>query len=272
MSKKLISIIAVIIAILLVAFYVFNAKKIKLPMQLKSAGGVSVSALMSKAVELEADGNLIEAKVIYQKLTNDFPGSKDVMSWQKKAEDLNIKILFSPVVTAKCIVYTIKPGDSLAKIAKEFKTTPELIMKSNNISGEKIFAGRKIKVYNAPFSILVDKSQNILILKSDEEIIKSYIVSTGANNSTPIGTFKIVNKLPNPTWFKAGAVVASGSPQNILGSRWLGLNLAGYGIHGTTEPQNLGKQATQGCVRMSNPEVEELYAIVPEGTEVIVID
>jgi lipoprotein-anchoring transpeptidase ErfK/SrfK len=118
----------------------------------------------------------------------------------------------------------------------------------------------------------VYKSQNILILKTDEEIIKTYIVSTGKNNSTPVGTFKIANKLINPTWFKAGAVVAAGSPENILGTRWLGFNLPGYGIHGTTDPKSVGKQVTEGCVRMLNSEVEELYSIVPVGTEVTIVD
>jgi lipoprotein-anchoring transpeptidase ErfK/SrfK len=120
--------------------------------------------------------------------------------------------------------------------------------------------------------MLVDKSQNILILKTDDEIVKTYIVSTGANNSTPVGTFRIVNKLVNPTWYKAGAVVPASSPENVLGTRWLGFNLPGYGIHGTTEPQNLGKQVTQGCVRLSNQDVEELYAIVPIGTEITIVD
>ena len=91
-------------------------------------------------------------------------------------------------------------------------------------------------------------------------------------NSTPVGNFKIINKLPNPTWFKAGAVVAPNSPDNILGSRWLGFDLPGYGIHGTTDPGNLGKQITQGCIRMSNSDIEELYAIVPLGTEVTILD
>jgi lipoprotein-anchoring transpeptidase ErfK/SrfK len=194
------------------------------------------------------------------------------VDWQKKVEDLNIKLIFSPLLTAKSIIYTIAPGDSLIKIAKEFKTTPELIMKSNRLTDDKIFPGRKIKVWTAPFSIVVDKSQNILMLKTDEEIIKTYIVSTGVNNSTPVGNFKIINKLPHPTWFKAGAVIAPGSPDNILGSRWFGFNLPGYGIHGTTESQNLGRQVTQGCVRMSNSDIEELYAIVPEGTEVVILD
>jgi lipoprotein-anchoring transpeptidase ErfK/SrfK len=145
-------------------------------------------------------------------------------------------------------------------------------MKDNSLSDDKILPGRKIKVWTAPFSMVVDKSQNSLILKTNEEIIKTYTVSTGINNSTPIGNFKITNKLINPTWFKAGAVVPPGSPENILGSRWLGFNLPGYGIHGTSDPQSLGKQVTQGCVRMSNSDVEELYTIIPIGTEVTIID
>jgi lipoprotein-anchoring transpeptidase ErfK/SrfK len=145
-------------------------------------------------------------------------------------------------------------------------------MKSNNLDGSKIIPGRKIKVWNAPFSIFVDKSQNILLLKSDEEVVKTYLASTGKNNSTPVGTFKITNKLPNPTWFKAGAAVPPESPENVLGTRWMGFDLPGYGIHGTTEPKELGKQVTQGCVRLSNNDVEELYTIVPLGTEVTIVD
>jgi lipoprotein-anchoring transpeptidase ErfK/SrfK len=52
----------------------------------------------------------------------------------------------------------------------------------------------------------------------------------------------------------------------------MGLDLPSYGIHGTTEPQSLGRQATQGCVRMANPDVEELYTIIPIGTEVTIVD
>jgi lipoprotein-anchoring transpeptidase ErfK/SrfK len=235
-------------------------------------GNSSARSLLSQARQLEAKGNLLEAKAFYQKLVNDYPESSEVMDWQKKAEDINIKLLFSSVITPKSIIYQIRPGDTLNKIAREHKTTTELIMKSNNINDSLIIPGRKIKIWNAPFNILVDKSQNILMLKDNEEIIKTYIVSTGKNNCTPVGTFKIVNKLANPTWFKAGAVVPAQSPENVLGTRWMGFDLAGYGIHGTTEPKELGKQVTQGCVRLNNADVEELYSIVPVGTEVTIIE
>ena len=119
---------------------------------------------------------------------------------------------------------------------------------------------------------MIDKSQNILILKSDDEVINIYIVSTGINNSTPVGSFTIVNKLENPPWFKPGVVVPPESPDNILGSRWMGFDLEGYGIHGTNQDESLGQQITQGCIRMSNSDVEELFAIVPTGTKVIIVD
>jgi lipoprotein-anchoring transpeptidase ErfK/SrfK len=87
-----------------------------------------------------------------------------------------------------------------------------------------------------------------------------------------VGTFKITTKLENPVWFKAGAVIPPESPDNVLGTRWLGFDIEGYGIHGTVEPDKIGQQVTAGCVRMRNHEVEELYKILPRNTEVTVVD
>lgn len=232
----------------------------------------SSTELTAQAKDLEAKGDITAARLAYKELINNCSSSNEVMDWQKKVDDFNIKLMFSPEITAKSTAYEIMPGDTLIKIAKKFNTTVDLIKKSNNLPGDKIFPGKKLKVWTGTLNILVDKSQNILMVKADEEIIKTYIVSTGANNSTPVGTFKIVNKLENPTWFKAGAVVSADSKENVLGTRWMGFDLAGYGIHGTVEPENLGKQVTQGCVRMENSEVEELYIIVPIGAEVTITD
>ena len=271
MNKRLIVILSAIFLALAVIIGL-SLNKSRTVSSLKQAVSSSANAVVAQAKDLEAKGNLLEARVAYLKLINEYSSSAEVMNWQKKVEELNIKLLFSPTLTPKSALYEIKPGDTLIKIAKEFKTTVDLIKKSNNLQDDRIVPNRKIKVTTANFNIFVDKSQNTLILKSDDEILKTYIVSTGANNSTPVGTFKIVNKLPNPTWFKAGAVVPANSPDNALGTRWMGFDIAGYGIHGTLDPQLLGKQVTQGCVRLANPEVEELYSIVPVGTSVTIVD
>jgi LysM repeat protein len=272
-NKKFLIIISVVLAVsaVFLAAYIHKAGRTA-NADADKRSTVSLANLASQAKEMENTGKLPEAREIYKKLVDDFPGSPDVGNWQKKTEDINIRLLFSPTITEHSRVYEIKPGDTLNKIARAFKTTTELIMKSNNIADSRIIPGRKIKVWDEPFKIFVDKSQNILLLKCDEEVVKTYTVSTGKNNCTPVGTFKITSKLPDPTWFKAGAAVPPGSPDNVLGTRWMGFDLPGYGIHGTTEPKELGKQVTQGCVRLANSDVEELYSIVPLGTEVTIVD
>jgi len=276
MRIRLIVTIGIIVIVVLAGLVIFakRAKTLFLisKQEPKESAVISPSEILNQATQQEAKGNLIEARTLYKKLVTDFANSPSVGNWQKKVWDLNIKLLFSPTLIPGSILYEVKPGDSLVKIAKKFNTTVELLKRSNSLSSDVIITGRKLKVWTKPFNIVIDKSQNILILKSDDEVIKIYIVSTGINNSTPVGNFKIINKLISPTWYKAGAIVPPESPDNILGSHWMGFDLPGYGIHGTTEEKGLGEQITQGCIRMSNSDIEELFSIVPISTEVVVVD
>ncbi len=227
---------------------------------------------VESARKLTEENKLIEARNIYTKLIQSFPAHPDISGIEKKLWALNMKILFSPLKTDYSTIYEVKSGDTLTAIAKKFNTTVGLLKKSNGLNSNLIRIGRRLKVVTAKVSIIVDKSQNILTLKINDEIIKVYPCSTGEFNITPLGKFKIENKLVNPVWFKTGAVVPPESPENILGTRWMGFNSSGYGIHGTTEPESIGKQITAGCIRMYNKDVEELYDIVPVGTEVTIID
>ena len=71
---------------------------------------------------------------------------------------------------------------------------------------------------------------------------------------------------------KGEGIVDSTSPEYELGSRWMGLSEPEYGIHGTNDASTIGKHITKGCVRMRNEDVEELYAIIPSGTEVTIVE
>jgi len=175
-------------------------------------------------------------------------------------------------VPGKTVVHEVVSGDTLGALSKRYNVPIEMIKKSNNLVSNIIRVGQKLRVWTGTFNILVDKSQNILILKDGDDVLKVYAVSTGKDNSTPIGEFKVVSKLIDPVWFNKGIVVPPESPQNVLGSRWLGFDIAGYGIHGTIEPETIGRQETAGCIRMHNEEVEELYSLIPRGTQVVVVD
>ena len=173
---------------------------------------------------------------------------------------------------ARSVVHAVKPGENLTAISKKYNVTVDLIKKINGLSGDRLMAGAKLTLPTAKLSVVVDKSQNTLILKGDEEVLKTYVVSTGKNNNTPVGVFKITNKLLRPIWYRDGRAIPYGDPENILGTRWLGLDKQGYGLHGTTEPEKLGQQVTAGCVRLRNQDVEELYSLLPAGTEVTIVD
>lgn len=256
---------SVIILVAIIAVLAVFLPKIQL-------GSKEGEALISKAALYEKQGKFVEARDAYKESYETYLDVSIVKIAKPKMEELNMKILFSPLVDTYSKEYTVQAGDSLAKIAKVFGTTIELIKRSNNLASDNIRQGRRLKVVTAKFSVVVDKSQNILLLKQNDGVIETYRVATGTNNCTPVGTFNITTKLVDPVWYKTGAAVPPGSPENILGTRWIGLSKEGYGIHGTNDPASLGKQATAGCIRMLNSDVEELYSILPEGTEVTIVD
>ncbi|MFH1360495.1 MAG: L,D-transpeptidase family protein [Candidatus Omnitrophota bacterium] len=236
------------------------------------SGALPAQQSYELAVSLEGKNELLNAKELYQKIISESPDFKDIGTVQKKLEDLNMRIIFSGLETPQTLMHEVVSGDSLGKIANKYNTTVALIKKSNKLSSDTIRVGQRLRIWQGVFNIFVDKSQNILILKSGDEILKVYTVSTGSDNITPVGTFTVVNKLVDPVWYKSGAIIPPESPKNILGTRWLGFDIPGYGIHGTTEPQSLGQQVTAGCIRMSNEEVEELYDLAPKGTKVTIVD
>lgn len=272
MNKKLIIIAGAVVVLVIVLGVVFSAGKNIVRQSAGAGPRLPVNELYSQAASLEGKGELLEAQAAYQKLLLDYPDFKDMDQVQKKAEALNMRILFSALQTPQTVMHEVKSGDTLGKIAKQHNTTVEFIKKSNGLAGDTIRLGQRLRIWKGVFSVYIDKSQNILMLRSDSELVKTYQVATGKDNITPVGTFTIVDKLVDPVWFKSGAIIPPDSPKNILGTRWMGFDIPGYGIHGTTQPESLGQQVTAGCVRMRNEDVEELYNFLPVGTKVTIVD
>jgi lipoprotein-anchoring transpeptidase ErfK/SrfK len=181
--------------------------------------------------------------------------------------------LFSPTPAPEKADYTVEAGDSLEKIAKKFGTTVGLIKKSNNLSRDLIRVGDRLRIYQGKFAVEVSRTANTLTLIDNGKFFKRYRVGTGQFSKTPVGEFEITSKLKDPPWYRSdGKTIPFGDPENILGEYWLGINVPGYGIHGTWETNSIGKQSSAGCVRLLNDDVGELYVILPIGTPVTIHD
>ena len=102
--------------------------------------------------------------------------------------------------------------------------------------------------------------------------MRIFETAVGAPKSpSPRGTFQIVNSIADPTWYTKGKIVPPGKC-NPLGTRWIGLSRKGYGIHVTNRPNSIGRNASHGCIRMRNREVEELFKMVAVGDQVELYD
>ncbi|MBU1086975.1 MAG: L,D-transpeptidase family protein [Candidatus Omnitrophica bacterium] len=228
--------------------------------------------LYTQAQEYAKNESWLQAKDVYLKILNEHPGCPQAELVHKKLDNTNIKIIRSAILTSEHVEYKVEPGDTVDKIARRFNTTVDLIKTLNELKNNLIRSGQTLRVWAAAFTILIDKSENTLTLKTDAETIKTYPVATGANNITPAGEFTITSRLKNPVWFHKGEIIPPDNPRNALGSRWLGLDNPQYGIHGTIQPDLIGQQVSHGCVRMLNKDVEELFDLVPTGTKVSIID
>src|ERR1035438_3827531 len=119
--------------------------------------------------------------------------------------------------------------------------------------------------------IVVSLEDRKLALLEGGQVKKVYTVAVGKPSTpSPTGTFVIERRVVNPTYSHNGKVVLPG-PGNPVGTRWMGLSLHGYGIHGTNEPRSIGKPASHGCIRLARPDLEELYARVSVGDTVVLV-
>jgi len=117
--------------------------------------------------------------------------------------------------------------------------------------------------------IIINIPSHTLELYKGDTLLKEYQIAIGKPSSpTPTGEFSIIEKEANPCWYppNKGAVVPSG-PNNPLGYRWLGIAPM-YGIHGTNAPWSIGGAVSNGCVRMQEADVEELFEYVVCDTPV----
>ena len=127
--------------------------------------------------------------------------------------------------------------------------------------------------------IVVARATNTLRLYDGRRLVRAFPVATGqAIYPTPAGVWRIMNKQRDPWWYPPtydawakGLKPVPPGPANPLGTRWMGLNAPGVGIHGTDAPTSIGYSASHGCVRMHVPDAEWLFEHVRVGTPVVIL-
>ncbi|NCD33545.1 MAG: L,D-transpeptidase [Spartobacteria bacterium] len=229
--------------------------------------------LFNEAQELHKSNQLMDARAKYFEALNVCDDSVQQAEIEEALGRLHTEMVFTPNQMSEKVDYVIKSGDTLGRLASAHGTTVELIQKGNNIKGSLIRPGDFIRILDGTFAIEVDKSDNTLVVTLNDRFFKRYRVGTGKYGRTPVGDFKITDRQVKPTWWRPdGKRIPFGDKENLLGTHWLSLDVRGYGLHGTWEPDSIGSQSSAGCVRMLNENIEELYNLIPLGTKVTIKD
>jgi len=173
------------------------------------------------------------------------------------------------------------------KLAEQFHVTPGWLRKRN--AGVDLVAGAILTVPNLdgaselprPARVVVDESDKSLLLEDAAgKVIAHFPVTTGsAQFPLPIGEWKITGVATNPVWYFDPELIAGTAPDakkaeippgpnNPVGVVWIDLSKEHYGIHGTPDPERIGKTASNGCVRMTNWSARALSGVVGPGIPV----
>jgi nucleoid-associated protein YgaU len=251
-----------------------------------------VRTMLEDALTAQERNDPVEARALFNRaLFNPRITPRDSDLVRERMSALNQLLLFSPTAAPNdplSATYVIRSGDSLSKIAQQNKLGIDwrLLQRVNRISDpRRIRIGQSLKLVRGPFHAVVHKKAfRIDVFAQMPEgsseplmFIESYRVGLGENDSTPAGSWVVRDnsRLINPPWTnpRTGEYFSADNPDNPIGERWVGLrgvdentqSIQGIGIHGTVEPDSIGKMASMGCVRMLEGDVDVVYELLTEG-------
>jgi lipoprotein-anchoring transpeptidase ErfK/SrfK len=177
-------------------------------------------------------------------------------------------------------VKEIKPGSEVAAQSAANEIPDESEPESPAPAGEKKDEASPAPQASGPVSVKVDTKTNMLSVFEGDKIIACYPVTIGsAQTQSPIGEWKMraISKMPNFRYdeqmLKHGERsknfhMLPPGPNNPVGVMWIALNKKGIGLHGTAEPDSIGRAVSHGCVRLANWDVVRLATKVKPGVAV----
>jgi LysM repeat protein len=178
--------------------------------------------------------------------------------------------------------YSVRPGDTLNKIARRCHVSEDLLAEINRIRDKDfIRVGMRIKLIQGPFHASIDRSDHEMHIFLQDLYVRTYGVALGANGNTPTGKWKVTDHLRNPSWTdpRTGQRWHADDPQNPLGEYWIKLEgiegdaigAFGYGIHGTIEPETIGQNVSMGCIRLAPKDIAEVFRMLEPGQSLVTI-
>jgi LysM repeat protein len=224
------------------------------------------------AAQLRQEGKLSEARSALATFIQKYPNGQHVEEAKDLLGEVNIDILLSRTPSPEKEEYIVKPGDVLQRVAHKVKSTPELIMRMNNLNGTMLRIGEHLLVSHPDFSIVVQRKTKALVVLNHGQFFKQYHLREEKlpTRQPP----KVVTKVAEVMAWKDGKRVGFGTKEFIGSTRWIRLSSQAYTIYSVPDSAHpaLSEQPPPQGLGLAAADVEELSSLVNNHTPVTVID
>jgi len=226
-----------------------------------------------KAVKLRQDEKLTEARDALIAVIQKYPAGKHLDEARDILGEVNTTILLSRRPSPEKTEYIVKPGDVLAKIARKLQTTPEMIMRMNNMSGTMLRIGDKLLISHPDFSMVIQRKAKLIVLLNHGAFFKQYHVHEAKLPQKQPA--KIMAKVAETMAWKGGKRVGLGSKEYLASTKWI--RLAGapaytlYAMPDASHP-NLDQPPPPTGLGLAAVDLEELSTLVNKTTPVTIVD
>jgi len=223
--------------------------------------------------QLRQEGKLTEARDALIGFIQKYPNGQHVEEAKDLLGETNVAILLSRYPSPEKTEYVVKSGDVLAKIARKLKTTPEIIMRMNNLSGTMLHIGEHLLISHPDFSIVIQRKASLVVLLNRGAFFKQYHVREP--KLPPKQPAKISAKVAETMAWKDGKRVGIGSKEYAASTRWIRLAGAAaytlYSVPDSAHP-NLDQPPPPVGLGLEASDIEELSSLVKSGTPVTITD
>ena len=225
-----------------------------------------------EAAKLRQEGKLVEARNALFAFIQKYPNGQHFEEAKDLLGAVNIDILFSPVPSPEKKEYIVKKGDVIARVAQKMKSTPELIMRTNNMNGTMLHIGERLLISNPDFSLFIQTKQKLIVLINHGQFFKQYHVQE--MKLPPKQPPRINTKVAEILAWKNGKRVGFGTREYQTSMRWIRLASAGYTIYAIPDASHPSSDQPPPPLGLgiSAGDAEELSSLVNGKTPVTITE
>jgi LysM repeat protein len=224
------------------------------------------------AAQLRQEGKLPEARAALTAFIEKYPTGPHVDEAKDLLGEVNIDIFLSRTPSPEKEEYIVKSGDVLQKIAHKMKSTPELIMRMNKLSGTMLRIGEHLLISHPDFAIFVQRKPKVLVLLDHGAFFKQYHVRE--EKLAPKQPARVQTKVAEVMAWKGGKRVGIGSKDYVSSTRWIRLAAPAYMIYSLPDNAhpNLDQPPPPSGLGLAATDAEELSTLVKAQMPVTITD